>query len=202
MTIEINYKDKFSDRFPRYNALEMEAALCMWEHMTENRESEQFARGFDWVGSPGMRHVAIAAGKITLAVFYEMEKADHEICGGSYDFDFVPAVADLIDWPKLVEADQYKGPAYEPDAAAMFATILADNPALFGEDEASKARAKASWYEQARRASVKLWAYVELVADHEERFESYRLAGQSAEEAAREIGEKYELTPVTEKGGL
>ncbi len=53
---------------PKFTDLEMEAALCAWEHLIDQRETPAFEPLFDALGSAGMRLAAIHAGAIALAV--------------------------------------------------------------------------------------------------------------------------------------
>lgn len=172
---------------PKFTDLQMEAALCAWEHLIEKRETSTFAHLFDALGSGGMRLAAIRAGNIALTVYEHMEARNISF-SLAYDISFVPAVLDLLDWPKLIEHSLYAGQPYEPDHKAIFDQILEDMPADFHEEDPA-----ADWTRRARAAAQRLWSYPDLISDHADAADRARADGESPEAFAKALGEDLDL---------
>lgn len=111
-----------------YSDLQMEAALCCWEWMLEERskspEVDAFQREWEAVGSAGMRQCAAVAGAIALKVHDAMTSMGYEHIG-AYDWEFIPAVMERLDWVRLVGWVQHNRPPYTPDADNLFGVIYA-----------------------------------------------------------------------------
>lgn len=114
---------KFRDR-DSYTTLQMEAALCAWEWMCENREHELLKPHFEGHGSGAMRHCSMQAGDIALRVHVHMESQGYEFAD-AYDWEFVPGVLLRLDWQRLVEDNQFSGESYDPDPHPIFLAMLA-----------------------------------------------------------------------------
>lgn len=161
-----------------HTEIEIEAMLCVWEHLLEN--PEHYADFFENYGSSAMRHVAMEAGLIVERLYSFMEEQGYEF-HASYDWDFVPEACGLLDWAKLAEHNQYNGPDYDPDLAQLSAQMLLKCPNDF------KYRSPENrWKETARAESIWLWG-VDII-------EEVRL-DEDPREYARRLGEKLELTP-------
>lgn len=199
---------------PTFTSLEMEAALCVWEEILTYRmqawerdpENKNFKPdlpplsawhkalddAYEGVGSSAMRFVSIAAGKIVLAVHDHMTDLGYELVG-AYDWEFVPAVVAVLDWPTLVASDQYSHGVYAPDPAALFEAIkpvLADN--LHHTDPLE------SYLKTCRTHAASQWGYKELIDDHIETFQQGFVQKIPAAEIVKTMGEKYDLTPKSE----
>lgn len=118
---------KFRDT-ETFTTLQMEAALCAWEWMCENRDHELLKEYFEGLGSAAMRHCAMQAGDIALRVHEHMESQGYEFMN-AYDWEFVPEVLRRLDWDKLTDDNQYTGEPYNPDIAAIFLAMVAADKA-------------------------------------------------------------------------
>lgn len=172
---------------PKFSDLDMEAALCAWEYMIEQRDSPAFKHLFDSHGTGAMRHAAIHAGAIALSVYSHME-ARHITFDDAYDYTFVPAVIDRLDWIMLIEHRLYAGQPYEPDPKAIFDQILDAMPAEFHEKDPAE-----EWTRRARAAAKHLWSYPDLISDHADAANRARAAGESPEAFAKALGEDLDL---------
>lgn len=161
----------------------LEAALCAWEHILDNHKTALWKEWLEKIGYSAMRHCSMQAGEIALAVFELMESKGFEH-HDAYDWEFVPDVLHLLDWDKLVEHNQYGGPAYEPDLETILATMMANRPDSFVD----------TWIEEARREAKKQWCYEDLVSDHDDKIDRT----ETPAEWVKRIGEKYDLTPAGE----
>lgn len=170
---------KFRDR-DDFKQIEVEAALCAWEDMCERRDSALLRPHFEHLGSAAMRMVSQQAGYIAMQVYDLMETRGFEYIG-AYDWEFVPAVLNRLNWTLLCEDNQYAGPPYEPDLDV----ILDDMMATMGDFSDS-------WLENAKREAKKQWKYEALVTDHEDKIDRT----ETPAAWVKRIGEKYDLTPV------
>lgn len=190
---------KFRDT-QSFTPLQMEAALCAWEWMTENREHEKIAPHFAGLGYAGMRQVSIQAGDIACRTYDLMREKGYEYAG-SYDWEFIPAVLLRLDWSKLTADNQFNDEPYEPNIEDIFvAMITADLAGTTVPDHRlfQKGVTRPDAYLLACKVeAIKQWAYADLVSDHEETFERYHEENVTAAEAVRLVGEKYDLTPAT-----
>lgn len=175
---------------PKFTDLEMEAALCAWEHLIEQRETPTFKPMFDALGSSGMRLAAIHAGAIALAVYEHMEARNISF-SLAYDFSFVPAVLDRLDWTKLIEHRLYAGQPYEPDHKAIFDQIREAMPTDFHEEDPAE-----EWTRRSRAAAQRLWSYPDLISDHPDAADRARADGESPEAFAKALGEDLDLIPA------
>ena len=166
--------------FPDYNT-DIEASLCVWEWLLSSERDELYESVADGIGSPGMRMVSVQAGQIVLSVHDLMEARGLEFTY-SYDFDFVPAVLEQLDWPTLVENNQYGDRTYRPDPAPMLDHMLKTMPNHFSD----------RWLYDAKREARKQWNYEDLVSDHEDKIDRT----ETPAEWVKRIGEKYDLTPA------
>lgn len=158
----------------------MEAALCAWEWMLENREDQLLEQLWENAGTVAMRHCAMRAGQIGLQTHELMESKQIEF-HAPYDWEFIPAVMTHLDWPALVEHDQYKGPAYEPDLEAILTSIMVGNTYFQTPEQ--------RWVFTARRAAHRIYNYTALVDDgHTHDY------AEDPEAWVRRIGTKYNLT--------
>lgn len=178
-----------------FNYEQMEAALCVWEHVCEHRTDDRFKPLFEGLGSPGMRDCAIPAADIVLAVYHLMESRDIEYCV-AFDFEFVPDVCTRLDWPALVAARQYRNAPYEPDIAAILDSMIAASP-----DSFHKRDRRAEWYAVAKHTAADQWCYPDLLTDHPEAFERAFNDDEDPRQFTIAIGEKYGLTPRREWRG-
>ncbi|WP_454287209.1 hypothetical protein [Rhizobium arsenicireducens] len=166
--------------FPDFGP-DIEAALCCWEWLLSPDRDQMWESVADGVGFPGMRMVSVHAGQIVLSVHDLMEARGLEFTY-AYDFDFVPAVLEQLDWPTLVENNQYGDRTYRPDPAPMLDHMLKTMPDRFSDQ----------WLDDAKREAKKQWAYEDLVSDHEDKIDRT----ETPAEWVKRIGEKYDLTPA------
>ena len=115
---------KFRDR-KTFDAFEIEGALCAWEYMLSRSEDEPYADLFKANGYGAMRMVSQQAGHICSQAYARMEARGYDF-DGSYDWDFVPAILDRLDWSDLIDDNQYNGQPYEPDIDELLELAVAD----------------------------------------------------------------------------
>lgn len=166
--------------FPFYGP-EIEAALCCWEWMNHDDQYKTYQSLWEDYGSGGMRMTAVQAGQIVLTVYDLMEAQGYEFVG-AYDFEFVPFVLAELDWPTLVDDNQYKKGGYRPDPAPILAKFMADHARDIHD----------VWIDKAKKAGTKLWGYTGLTDDHPELIDRT----QDPEAWVKEMGEDLELTPA------
>jgi hypothetical protein len=166
--------------FPSYS-FEIEAALCVWEWMNLEANVAKFDNLWGDYGTGGMRMSAVQAGLIVNTVYALMEARGLEFTY-AYDFDFVPAVLEQLDWPALVDNNQYGKGTLRPDPAPLLDKILADHPDKFHD----------LWLDTAKREAIKQWGYEDLVRDFEDRIDRTEKPAEWVER----IGNKYDLTPA------
>ncbi|MBC2806605.1 hypothetical protein C3Y94_025985 [Rhizobium ruizarguesonis] len=187
--VDLDFTTAKVSRREIFSPLEMEAALCSWEWMLENVKHPVFKGIWEGLGYAAMRACATQAGTIVLAVYDHMTDLDYEFVT-SYDWEFVPAVLELIDWKKLSDDNQYAGPIYQPDVPAMFRDMLTERPDNFGHRDP-----KTTWLNQARHAAKRLWEYPELLTDHPDLFELAFEEGLKPNDFVEELGRDLNLTP-------
>lgn len=176
---------------PSYSAMELEASLCAWEHMNERRDDALYGPYFENMGSAAMRACAPQAGRIADAVYRKVEEEGYAF-EGAFDFEFVPAVLDCLDWQALVEDNQFNGAPYRPKIFTLMLEVMRANPAAF-----TRLDRKAEWMTKAKAECVKQWQYPDLLSDHQESTDAAYEAGQDPATFVRLLGEKYDLTPVS-----
>lgn len=180
---------------------QVEGALCAWEWMCENRDSELLKDYFEGLGSSGMRWASMQAGAIACQVHDYMDAQGYEFAD-AYDWEFVPTVLRLLDWRKLTDDNQYSGEPYKPDIHAIFcAMVAADKAGTTDPARRSFQRKDLTPEEFTARCCAEAqlqWGYAGLVADHMERVNQAMEAGEDPAEFIKWLGEKYRLTPVSD----
>lgn len=186
-----------------FTVLQMEAALCAWEWMCENRDGDLLKDYFEGLGSSAMRHCSMQAGDIALQVHNHMEARSYDFVD-AYDWEFVPAVLQKLDWQKLTDDNQYNGEPYKPDIHAIFCALVAADLAANTDPTRRSFQKKTSdldAYKAACRAEAEeQWSYGDLVSDHVERVTQAWDADEDPAEFIKWLGEKYDLTPKQEMG--
>lgn len=175
---------------PKFTDLEMEAALCSWEHLIEQRESKTYAPLFDQNGTAAMRTGAIYAGAIALGVYDHMEAQGYAFVE-AYDFEFIPAVMDRLDWQKLIAHRLYSGVTYAPSPASILDQLLEAMPNAFEKSPSAE-----QWMQRAEAEADRLWSYAALISDHREVAERARKDGDTPEDFAKALGEELDLIPA------
>jgi hypothetical protein len=196
--------EKYNRPDRTYTVAEMEAALCAFEWMMDERNrfdttnaddrkphTVTVNRLFDSVGWSAMRFIAMQAGAIADNVYQHMEATGWEH-HSAFDWEFLPAVMRRLDWDALVQDNQYAGPIYWPDPQPLLAALIEESPEDFHNN---KPDPRADWIKQAYAEAERQWGYRELVDDHPERIEALFTAGHNTVEAIRWLGEHYDLTP-------
>ena len=186
---------------------QVEGALCVFDWMIDQRvytgseisdaelleHAEDITKTitnlWDNNGSPGMRLIAAQAGALCDAAYQYMKSIglDFDTC---YDFEFVPAICEVIDWAALEADAQYNSAPYRPKIKDLF--------------EAARPRLEPHLYNvkldgfqsKARYWAQKLWGYADLVSDHPEKVESAARDGEDPKEFTQWLGEKYGLIPL------
>lgn len=113
-----------------YTPLEMEAALCAWEWMLEQRDDPLLIGYFEEIGTSGMRHVSMQAGQIALQTYDLMQGEKNYEFSGAYDWEFIPDVLRLLTWSDLIRDNQYNGPPYEPNIDEILTVLISRDKAL------------------------------------------------------------------------
>lgn len=168
-----------------FTTLEVEGALCAWEHMCESRDAPPFRQLFDDMGSAAMRSCAIQAGVIACHVYSHMEKRHFEFVD-PYDWEFVPSVLSRLDWKQFLEDNQYHREPYLPDLDALLASMMAAAPERYEN----------VWLRNAVKAAEQKWAYAGLLDDHPDLVEQAMRDGEDPTEFVKSLGEYYDLIPV------
>jgi hypothetical protein len=95
---------------PEYTELQLEAAQCIWEHVTENRDREDLSPAFDRLGTPKIRHwlrnnEILSACEKGWSQLSEDEK--EAFC--PYDWAYVPFFVDnCLNWEDLLLRHDWK----------------------------------------------------------------------------------------------
>lgn len=97
-----------------YTALEMEAALCVWEHLNDitvctDKPDPAWMEYREGVGSAELRHESIAIGRWALEVYDLLPQWYRE--SGSYDWEIIPAIVG-----ELTPGETSRDPAATRDA--------------------------------------------------------------------------------------
>lgn len=191
---------KLRDR-DSYTTLQMEAALCAWEWMCENRDHAILKNYFAELGSAAMRHCSMQAGDIARRVYAHMEELGYGFAD-AYDWEFVPSVLLRLDWNALAMDNQYSGAPYEPNIHAIFvAMVAADMARQTDPERRSFYREKPNrnaWKTQARAAADRLWRHPDLIDEHPEKAGAAYGNNEDPAKFAEWLGEKYGLTPAAE----
>lgn len=188
---------KFRDQ-QSFTCLQMEAALCAWEWMCENRDHELLKEYFEGLGSSAMRHCAMQAGDIALLVHSHMGVRGYEFAD-AYDWEFVPGVLVRLDWAKLTDDNQYSGDPYKPDIHAIFCAMVSADLAANTDPQRRSFQKKddtAIWITKARAEAEKQWGYGDLISDHPEKVTAAMERDEDPAEFIKWLGEKYNLTPA------
>jgi hypothetical protein len=111
-----------------YTALGLEAALCVWEHLTECKMSDALSEPFEeaWGnhGTVSMRlEVCPAIASVALMVFDSLPQ-DYicEELGWSYDWDFIPFIVGQV--RAVRRGSDYKLMPVFPTVRAMVNILL------------------------------------------------------------------------------
>ncbi|EUB97269.1 hypothetical protein PMI07_000845 [Rhizobium sp. CF080] len=192
-------KARFSDA-DAYTHLQMEAALCAWEWLCENRDHDLLKDYFEGLGSSAMRHCSVQAGDIALRVHTHTESQGYEFVN-AYDWEFVPEVLRRLDWKLLTEDNQYNREPYHPDIHTIFVSMVAADKGSTTDpsnrDFQRKKMTPEEYITACRAEAERQWGYGDLVSDHPERITAAMEAGQTPTEITYEIGKKYDLIPRT-----
>jgi hypothetical protein len=175
---------------PKFTDLQMEAALCAWEYMLEQRDSAALAPLFEGHGTAGMRMVAIGAGEAAMAVYDHMEALGLEFTE-AYDYTFVPSVLERLNWTKLVNHRLYAGEPYTPELTSILDQIRTENPSAFYSDDPKEA-----WLRRATAEAQRLWAYPGLISENPEMADHAFQQGDNPEAFVKALGTKLDLIPA------
>lgn len=171
-----------------YNEHEVFSALCVWEHILENRDD--YESYVDQFGTATMRYAASIAGAFIEKV-HETLQAQHYECNKPFDWEVVPALCRMLEWESIIRNAVY-GTEWNPDPALYAGRLLAEHPELYWYDDP-----KERWMNEARTAAHRLYCYRDLVDEHIDKAERAYAAGETATEFVQWFGEKYDLIPAS-----
>lgn len=174
-----------------FTYLEMEAALCVWECINEwtlgaaegNSPHQAWKDLRGSVGSVEMRHASIPLGQWCLKVYDICTKDNRDYFDGiAYDWEVIPLI---LSYCIGAEGAALINDAYFPAPEKIAAEVMAGY-------------ARAQWFWSARNEARKQWAYEDLITDHQERCDEAQRSGEEPAAFIKWLGEKYNLTPVSE----
>ncbi len=179
---------------PGVSFLQLEACLCVWEHLLEAPREGDFQAYWEARGSVTMRlTVTPAIADRVLAIFDAGRTLDADFWDGwSYDWEVVPAiVADCgIDWTapgQEAEGIPTGGTPEELVAIAKRARAACVRAGRFD-----------SWMDSARVSASMLWGYREFPDDNPEGARAAFDEGEDAGAYIKREGERLNLTPREE----
>ncbi len=191
---------------PTFTSLQMEAALCVWEWMLENRHDLskedvskrlQSSNAHDIIslnvtwddnGSPAMRELARHAGDIVLAVHDRMT-AEHFDWEAPYDWEFLPAVLRHIDWDNLNSRHNYSGKEDDVhDIEAIWEHIKSHEA-----DNLSEFDPKQRWISEALAYAHRKYSCRDIVEGHPEMADQSYLDGESPRQYVDDFARKYDV---------
>ena len=167
-----------------FTFLEMEAALCVWECLNDWTLLDDKSSRPDWIelredlGSCELRNQSVVLGRWCLAV--------HALCTAD-DRDFFDGIA--FDWEVIPEILSH---ARNADGPVIYAEGLPAPETI--APLVTTWRRKNEWLRKARDEAARIWAYADIITDHEDAAESAFELGEDPKAFAKAIGEKYDLT--------
>jgi hypothetical protein len=158
----------------------LEGALCAWEWMLENQDSDNLKELWSTHGTAAMRHCAMRAGDLANRVYQLMTSKSIEFAD-AYDFEFVPAVMHRLDWPQLTESYLYNRDKYEPDLNLILTNMMSAMTSFVTP--------KDRWAETAKRYAQKKYCYPQLIDEHVDRIDF----NEDPADWVDKIAKKYDL---------
>lgn len=189
LTIALAHAERIAKALSSDQEFDIESAMCVWEYILDNAANHPWQGYLEGHGYGAIRMCAIEAGQIAHEVWTLLDSQGWELIG-SFDWEFVPVICDLIDWPKLIEGNQYGGPKYEPDIAHLAGQVLQRLQDIYTFEDPKK-----GWMRQARYQASHRWGYEELVDEHMDVAERAYARGDTPAEFVKWFGEKYDLIP-------
>lgn len=114
------------DRTIRYDFLQMEAALCIWETLLDqgryNSNHPAIERAFEQHGSVAMRMACIPLADFVLAAYDSVDDPDQTWDQWVYDWEIIPAFLSLVIWTDGLEL--YELPVTEPRETGIAALAV------------------------------------------------------------------------------
>lgn len=168
-----------------YTALELEAALCVWECINDWTLIDGTKRD-DWValrealGTGELRYQSSVLGKWCLAVYDRCKAQDENVFDGlAYDWEVIPSILALCrkDQGPVIYADAF--PEVEPVAVLVLAKFQSEQ-----------------WRAACKQQAVKQWGYADLIDDLGDLVQAAQQAGADAAEFIKEEGERLDLIPA------
>jgi len=178
--------DRIKGMLPGFTFLEMEAALCVWECISEWTLSDcingpgrpEWIELREDVGSAELRHQSITLGKWCVKVYDICTKHDKDFFDGvSYDWEVIPLIMDFA-------ADDDGRPVINEKALPppeKVALLVARRHLL------------REYLTSCRHEAQKQWAYGDLVEDHPEKFEAAFADDEEPADIVKAIGEDLDL---------
>lgn len=202
-----------------FSAVQVEAALCIWEWMLESRQWEMkdaaaigaapwqpaLVQLWENVGTSQMRDLAARVAPAVEALYGELcaEVGEDELrqvyC--AYDWEFIPAVCMLLDWSDDMVAASYRnGLIALPDTVKP--ALLAEYAELKAKDDAARAEREklAAYTAECRNAAGRIWGYPGFVDDDPETIRRAFERGDDPAELVEVLGSEFDLArpdPIT-----
>lgn len=114
-----------------YNEHEVFSALCVWEHILENRDD--YESYFDQFGTATMRDAATIAG-VFIEKVHKILQDQHYECSEDFDWEVVPALCRMLDWESIIREE------WNADPALYAGRLLAEHPELYWYDDPKERR--------------------------------------------------------------
>jgi hypothetical protein len=158
-----------------FSYLDVEAALCVWEWInevtSEPRSIPAWVQIREDLGSAELRHQSITLGQWCLKIYDILTKHDPDFFDMiSYDWEVIPLIMSFA----MHEAEL-------PDPFRTAQSVAYEH--LYDE-----------FVNSCRHEASTLWAYADLVSDHEDRFHHAFASNEDPKEFVLWLGEKYDLT--------
>jgi hypothetical protein len=168
-----------------FSYLEVEAALCVWEWINDvtllsgNGHDDWIKRRED-LGSAELRHQSIALGQWCIKI-YDILDGQTFFDMISYDWEVIPLIMGfaMTDDHHLPRPAIYEAELPDPLRVATFVA----HEHLYN-----------MFVQDCRLEAARLWAYADLVSDHEDRFHHAFASNEEPENFVLWLGEKYDLT--------
>lgn len=197
-----------------FNYVQVEAALCVWEWMTDRHRMADASTGpvkdlldlWYGVGAGQMRNLAARVAPAVETLYQELcaEIGEDDLrdvyC--AYDWDFVPAVCERMDWAGQMTSACYTAggllalpETLKPDLVKEFGELKAKQDA----DRAEREKLEA-YKAECRTAAGRLWGYPGLVDDDPETIRRAFENGDDPAELIEQLGDELDLDrpdPIT-----
>lgn len=195
-----------------YNSGDCHTALMIWEWVLDHARQQDATEGpikdmndcIQGVGYGQMRdnvlRIAPAVERLYAEIIAEIDEDEFRDVFTAYDWEFVPAVCELMDWKgEMLQASYRTGPISLPEGTkgkilAAY-NVIAEDRKVDAADRAARAEYKA----KARAWAGRLWGYEGLVDDAESDIDyAYRRGETDIEALIQKIGDELDLSEPDE----